>query len=62
MDRLSLLYGQVGPPSAHCSQKRRAAAPAAQFADEEEKGDKANEFVALKAPVFSSQTDLGIAG
>ena len=47
---------------AYCSQKRRAAAPAAQFADEEEKGDKANEFVALKAPVFSSQTDLGIAG
>ena len=30
--------------------------------EKEEKGDKANEFVALKAPVFSSQTDLGIAG
>jgi hypothetical protein len=30
--------------------------------EKEEDANKANEFVALKAPVFSSQTDLGIAG
>ena len=43
-------------------QQRRAAAPAAQFADEEEKGDKVSKFVVLKAPVLSTQTDRGIAG
>ena len=30
--------------------------------EKEEDANKANKFVALKAPVFSLQTDLGIAG
>jgi hypothetical protein len=42
------------PPRAPARTARTA--PAAQFADEEEKGDKAIKFAALKAPVMPTQT------